>query len=68
MNFPTDPRWTFLDNRPVSSSNVAANLNGHRRRTSTSATRASTTGADSGVAETCSFHPWSRVPVSCGAT
>ncbi len=68
MNFPSDPRSAWRETRPLSSSSVEANLKAHPRAPSASVTRASTTGADSGVAETCSFQPWARVPSRGGVT
>ncbi len=60
MNFPPVPRSCQTSPRRVTRSRSTANLKDAARRMSTSAERARTSAADSGVADTWSFHPCAR--------
>lgn len=68
MNLPHCARSLRLDVRVSTYSVRAANLNAHPRRIRTCADLCNVVGADSGVAEMCSFHPWTRDGPSGGLT
>ncbi|WP_405859544.1 hypothetical protein OG361_33550 [Streptomyces sp. NBC_00090] len=65
---PPPPRAKRPDTSAATLAGLPANLKAARWATSTSAHRARTKGAESGVAGTWSFQPWARPTASPGTT